>query len=107
MEAEHDPDGRWRALVNERLFNYHRDLQRRLDRYWFLAAPDWDSVIDWRWQQEREAVAAGAPPHLDSREAVAEFLDQFQRISQHMLATCRQWADVVVRLDREHMMRIG
>lgn len=106
MEAEHDPDGRWRAQVNERLYSYHRDFKRRRQCCWFLAVPAWDSVIDWRWQQEREAGQSGVPLLLDSREAVSAFLDQFQRISQHMLDTCRHWADRVVSLDRQHVMRI-
>lgn len=104
LEAEQDLDGRWRRLVNAQLARYQRDLGPRLDRRWFLAVPDWKSVVDWRWQQEREQ--AGAARHLTNREAVTRFLDQFQRIATHMLATCTEWAAVVVRLDDRHVMHV-
>lgn len=105
LEAERDPNGRWRVLVNEQLAQYHRDLQHRLERRWFLAAPGWESVVDWRWQQEQEEPAERR--HLSSRDAVREFLEHFQRISLHMLSSCRNWADVVVRLDEQHLMRVS
>lgn len=104
LEAERDPDGCWRGLVNDELARYHRDLAQRLHRRWFLAVPDWESVVAWRWQQETEG--AGAERHLESLEAVARFLDQFQRIAMHMRATCGEWADVVVRLDDRHVMHL-
>lgn len=104
LEAERDPDGRWRAVVNERLAEYHRDLRERLDRFWFLAVPGWDCVVDWRWQQECER--ADGRSYLENRAEVAAFLDPFQRIALHMLATCRQWADVVVRIDERHVMHV-
>lgn len=104
MEAERDPDGRWRGLVNDELARYHRDLAHRLHRRWFLAVPDWESVLAWRWQQETEA--AEAERHLESFDAVARFLDQFQRIALHMQATCGEWANRVVRLDDRHVMHV-
>lgn len=104
MEAERDSDGRWRRMVNEALARYHRDLEHRLHRRWFLAVPGWESVVEWRWQQENEQ--PGTERLLDSREAVAEFLAQFERVAMHMLATSGEWADVVIRLDDRHVMHI-
>ena len=102
LEAVNDPDCRWRAAVNEWLARYHQDLGDRLDARWFMNAPSWDKVIDWRWQQEREAIRSGSPPHLESREAVAHFLGQYQRIASHMLETCDEWADVIIWIDQDH-----
>ena len=104
FEAEQDADGRWRRLVNESLAQCHRDLAPRLDGCWFLAVPDWDSVIDWRWQQERETNMDGRRLHLQSRQAVRCFLDPFQRIALHMLSECEQWADPVIGIDHQHLM---
>lgn len=107
METQEDPDGRWRSMVNTQLARYHDDLASRLDRRWFLAVPDWTHVIDWRWQQERELQVENAGRHLADRAAVAGFLSQFERISRHMSATCREWADRVIPVDTQHVMRPG
>lgn len=104
LEAADDEDGRWRTQVSEGLARYHEDLSARIDRRWFLAVPGWASTIEWRWQQERELADGGC--HLESREAVVHFLDQFQRIAMHMLDTCDDWADIVIRIDKQHVMHI-
>jgi D-glycerate 3-kinase len=93
-EALQDSDGRWRKQVNEKLARYHHDLDTRLDARWFMAVPGWTQVIDWRWQQEQESFRTGHKGYLNSRKAVSDFLDQFQRIAQHMCSTCEQWADI-------------
>lgn len=105
MEREMDVDGGWRKGVNAQLARYHGDLESRLDRKWFLAAPDWAHVIDWRWQQEREVSASGNPRHLGDRGAVEAFLQHFERIARHMHRSCASWADTVIAVDRAHVMR--
>lgn len=105
MEREMDVDGGWRIGVNAQLARYHEDLECRLDRKWFLAAPDWAHVIDWRWQQEREVSASGNPRHLVDRGAVEAFLQHFERIARHMLRSCTSWADTVIAVDRAHVLR--
>ena len=101
-ERSADPDGVWRHYVNEQLARYHRDLADRIDRFWYLAVPDWDCVIDWRWQQEREL----ARPRLRNREAVAHFLATFERIVQHMQASSQDWADLRLRADSLHCLQV-
>lgn len=106
LEIREDPDGHWRSFVNQQVGRYHRDLSARLDRRWVMTAPGWRAVTDWRWQQERERSAGGAESHLESREAVAAFLGQFERLARHVEDSCEAWADVLIRLDAQHVMRV-
>lgn len=107
LEAGEDADGRWRKAVNDQLARYHSDLESRLHQTWFLAAPDWAHVTEWRWQQECEGSGPTGARHLDDRKAVEGFLQHFERIARHMLRSCRSWADVVIRVDSDHVMRPG
>jgi D-glycerate 3-kinase len=106
FEERQDADGEWRSRVNQLLARHHLDLAHRLDSRWFLAAPDWSSVIDWRWQQELEDNTEGRLRHLQSRQAVTRFLAPFQRIAMHMLSGCERWADQIVQIDNQHMMSL-
>jgi len=106
FESRQDPDGQWRTLVNELLAQYHRDLARRLDYCWFLAVPDWSSVVDWRWQQEREDNTEGQHRLLENRQAVSRFLAPFQRIALHMLSGCERWADQIIDMNNHHIMSL-
>jgi D-glycerate 3-kinase len=106
-EALQDSDGRWRKQVNETLARYHHDLDTRLDARWVMAVPGCAQVIDWRWQQEQESIRTGHQGYLNNRKAVSDFLDQFQRIAQHMCSTCRQWADIIINIDQQHQLSLN
>lgn len=103
MEDLHDADRAWRTRVNAHLAEYHQDLESRLARRWYLSAPDWDAVVQWRWQQEQQR-AAQVDRHLKSRQDVEQFLQQFQRIVVHMQNTASQWADQIVTIDTHHIL---
>jgi D-glycerate 3-kinase len=103
FEATRDADGSWRRAVNDHLARFSAALDSRLDRRWLLGAPDWQTVVAWRWAQEREL-----PPErrlLEDRAAVARFLDPFRRLCDHMDARREDWADRVVAFDRGHQPR--
>lgn len=94
LEAEEDPDGRWRRFVNAQLKAGYRSLFSRVDMLVFLAAPAFDVVADWRIEQER---ANGGP----MRDAdVRRFVEHFRRITDHMLQTMPREAAVTIALDR-------
>jgi D-glycerate 3-kinase len=102
VEREQDPEGSWRAMVNQELAARRADLQRRVDHFWYLRVPDWNCVLDWRWQQEQELT----DPRLKSRAEVDRFLASFERIVGHMQTTCADWADCVLTCDRSHRIEI-
>ena len=103
LEAEKDPDGRWRKWVNRALRNYELGLSPLLDVRWHLLGPDWETVIDWRWQQEQQQERRW----LTSREEVERFLAPYQRLCDHVRDHAREWSDRVIRLDRHHRLIDG
>ncbi len=111
MEAEHDPDGAWRTLVNDHLARYHRDLETRLAQRWYLRVPGWEAMVEWRWQQEQEGPGVqerpgGQATHLQSRADVEQFLRPFQRIVTHMQDTAPRWADRIITIDNNHLLSL-
>jgi D-glycerate 3-kinase len=101
LERSQDALLTWRRYVNSCMEIYYSSLRQRVGQCWYLAVPDWDCVIDWRWQQEREL----SRPLLSSREETGNFLATFERIVRHMLATSHNWADFRLEADRSHRLR--
>jgi D-glycerate 3-kinase len=97
LERNEDLLGIWRRWVNEKLRDYQR-LWNRFDALAVLQAPGWDVVSDWRSEQERSLHARGAPQAMDAN-ALARFLQHYERISRHALATLPARADRVLKLD--------
>jgi D-glycerate 3-kinase len=98
MERFDDADGCWRQEVWKAWQQLYTALRNRLDHVWYIRVPDWNCVIDWRWQQEQEL----AQMNLKSRAEVENFLGSFERIVNHMQDSYPQWADLVMEADRNH-----
>ncbi len=104
LERDYDPDGRWRHAVNAALGGPYRDLFARLDRLVFLAAPDFAVVRAWRTQQEhglkhRLKREGRRGSHVMSDAEVGRFVQYYERLTRHILATMPAYADLTLRLD--------
>lgn len=99
LERDRDSDGVWRRWTNAALAGPYQRFFGRFDAIVHLAAPDFDAVLDWRCEQEAGLMDL-APGDLPAarREAIAGFIQHFERITRHMLAGGVA-ATVTVRLD--------
>ncbi len=103
LESEQDVGEIWRQWVNLHLQKFDHMINQRVNLRWYLRAPDWDSIIDWRWQQEQELPLKA----LKSRTDVAHFLAHYQRLVEHMQATAETWSDLIISLNASHCATIS
>ncbi len=105
LEAEKDPDGRWRHYVNERLRRDYARVFTELDALVFLQAPGFEAILRWRTEQERKlgAAAAGRAGAVMSDERVLEFIRHFERITRNNMDAVRSNADIVLEFDEYHV----
>lgn len=102
LERQHDPDGRWRRFINRQLSQGYRELFAMLDALVYLQAPDFAAVTRWRWLQERRLAERRSGGAIMDREQLTTFLQYFERLTRHNMATLPAIADVVITLDAEH-----
>ncbi len=98
LERIQDADGRWRKFVNERLGGEYAALWGLLDELVFLEVPGLDAVRRWRLKQEENRPQAR---RLDA-EAVAAFVEFYERITYEMLERMPARANWVVSLGEDH-----
>lgn len=96
LEADEDPDGRWRAHVNAALGGEYRALFDRIDVQVLLEAPDFGVVPVWRAQQEEPLRREGRG--MDDA-ALARFIAHYERLTRHILREMPPRADLLLRLD--------
>lgn len=101
LEAERDSDGRWRREVNRRVGADYLDFARALDALLFLKAPGFETVLDWRCQQEADLLGV-SPDRLppEERERLGDFIQYFERVTRRLLSGGVIDGAVVVELDR-------
>lgn len=96
LEAEEDPDGRWRIAVNEHLKTDYAELFQRLDMLVMLRVPSFEKAIEWRQLQESKL------SHQQNEDQLLRFMMHFERLTRHMLESIPAYADTVIDIDDQH-----
>lgn len=101
VEREEDPQGTWRRYCNDALARDFPALWSRIDRMLFLQPPGFETVPDWRWQQETTLQAASRGQRGMDRAQVERFVQLFERVSRQALRRLPGIAEWTLRLDGE------
>jgi D-glycerate 3-kinase len=112
LERERDPDGVWRSHVNAALAGPYRALFARLDLLVLFTAPDFETVLAWRREQEaklrrRLAEAGQGADRAMSDEEVAVFVQHYERLTRHIARETPARADLVLALDADRRSSIS
>jgi len=99
LEAEEDPDGRWRGYVNAQLDGPYQGLFAKLQELVFLQAPSFEAVLGWRQEQERKLVARTGAGMSDAE--VARFIAHYERLTRAMLSELPDRARLVFPLGED------
>jgi D-glycerate 3-kinase len=99
LEAEEDPDGRWRIAVNAHLKTDYAELFGRLDMLVMLRVPSFEKAIEWRQLQESKL------SHQQNEDQLLRFMLHFERLTRHMLESVPAYADSVIDIDDQHNFR--
>ncbi|MDX1589022.1 MAG: hypothetical protein R3296_08800 [Oleiphilaceae bacterium] len=107
LEALEDPDGRWRRYVNDQLAGPYQDLLNAMDYRLHLAAPDWQAIRRWRWQQEKQLMGQQRERYqggLQTRDAFDRFMAHYQRLSQSLMDDGGNHAEMCLQLDQQQRL---
>lgn len=102
LEAEEDPDGVWRTLVNHWLGEDYAKLFQLIDMLVMLKVDSFDAVYENRLKQEQKLADLNplGPGLLDEDELV-RFISHYERLTRHMLKEMPERADILFEIDRE------
>ena len=98
LERDRDAAMIWRRHANEALAAYQQ-LFARIDTLVLLCAPDWETVLGWRIEQEHtlRRTRDDAVGIMDDA-AVAAFVSHYERLTRHILSEMPGRADLVLQL---------
>ncbi len=104
LERDEDPDGVWRGYVNAALAGDYQALFARMHRLILLTAPNFETVVRWRTEQEvklraRLLAEGGDLSRTMDEPDVARFVAHYERLTRWVLLEAPTRADRVIRLD--------
>ncbi len=104
LEENDDRDGIWRAYVNRALQNDYPPLFALVDELIMLQAPAFDTVFNWRLEQEQKMVKRLEKEGIEcgsgvmSEQQILRFISYFQRVTENILDEMPQRADHLFKL---------
>jgi D-glycerate 3-kinase len=106
LEEKEDPLAIWRTAVNKTLNEDYRELFSLNDILVFLKAPDFETVLQWRSEQEMKlGQNAGTDrSHIMLPDDIARIVQYLERITRHDLRELPKVADHVFAFDRAHQI---
>jgi D-glycerate 3-kinase len=111
LEAERDADGVWRRTVNQALAGEYQRLFGLLDQLIMLQAPSFETVFNWRLEQEEKMLArlgnaATKKQHqgIMTASQIGEFIAHYQRITEHSLGEMPPRTDHLFKLDSQRQI---
>ncbi|TGD74114.1 hypothetical protein E4634_08250 [Mangrovimicrobium sediminis] len=105
LEADEDPDGRWRGYVNRVLAERFPAVYALVDEWLMLRAPSFDCVYRWRLEQEQKLAARRAGAGVMTPAEVARFIQFYQRLTEHCLAELPAKVNHLFTLDEQRRIR--
>lgn len=108
LEAEEDQNGVWRRHVNSELASpAYQSVFMEADVFFFLRAPDMESVRRWRYQQEQRLAERQPGKAIMSEQEIDRFIMYFERITKRMLKDMPKVANLTLYLDERHQVVRG
>ncbi len=100
LERDEDADLVWRRYVNLALASRYAALFDMVDFLIMLKAPSFEQVYQWRQTQEDKLArrAAGSGTRIMNAAQLRRFIQHYERITRHALASLPARADVVFHL---------
>jgi len=112
LEQQNDSRGLWRGYVNQQLKEHYQPLYQLFDHWVALQAPSFDYVYRWRLEQEQKLEQKLAslgntsqPSALMSEKQVFDFIQHFQRLTEHGLDTLPLFSDTTFILDKQRNIK--
>lgn len=104
LESVDDADESWRRYVNHQLAQGYQQLFSRIQLLIMLQAPKFEQVYAWRRLQEQKLRRQDSKGMSDvmNDEQLDYFIQHFERLTRHCLATLPKYADIVFQLDVNH-----
>ncbi|EKE69619.1 hypothetical protein [Gallaecimonas xiamenensis] len=103
LEAEEDSAGIWRRYVNDQLKGPYQAFFDRIHYQVFMQAPSMEAVLRWRQQQEHQLKArAGDGPGIMGDATIARFIQHYERLTRHLLASHPRNTQLRLVLDEDH-----
>ena len=108
MEKLNDKKFVWRKYANQQLRTKYKDLYSQLNCMVYLKAKNFNMLQKWRLKQEHKLwlkTNKSSSHKIMSKGDVINFMQTYQRITEHMFKNMPKYASIVLNLNNNHQIK--
>ena len=108
LEKLKDTKTVWRYYVNQQLKNKYKALYSQLNCIIYLKAENFNLLQKWRIKQEhklRLKTKEKTSHKIMNKEAIINFMQTYQRITQNMFKKTPSYASIILKLNANHQIK--
>ena len=108
LEKLNDPKFVWRHYVNQQLKTKYKALYSQLNCIIYLKAENFNLLQKWRIKQEhklRLKTKEKTSHKIMNKEAIINFMQTYQRITQNMFKKTPSYASIILKLNANHQIK--
>ena len=108
LEKLNDPKFVWRHYVNQQLKTKYKALYSQLNCIIYLKAENFNLLQKWRIKQEQKLrlkIKKKTSHKIMNKEAIINFMQTYQRITQNMFKKTPSYASIILNLNAKHQIK--
>ncbi len=106
LEKQRDKKKVWRKKVNLELKEDYFKIFNLIDKLIFLKVPSFKYVLKWRLLQEKKLRITSKGNKTMNDKQIENFIMYYERITKHMIKNLPKKADIVIRIDERHRLKV-
>ena len=108
LEKANDQKLKWRKYVNQQLKTKYKQLYSQLNCIIYLKAKNFSLLQKWRLKQEHKLwlkTKKSSSHKIMSKGDVINFMQTYQRITEHMFKKMPKYASIILNLNSNHQIK--
>ena len=105
VEKELDKDFKWRKYYNSKLKNEYQQIFKTFDRIIYLQPPSFQSVLKWRYAQEKNNAKKTKTKNFMDKNTTKNFILYYEKLTKWMIKNMPDKADMLIKVDKAQKIK--
>tara|TARA_Y100001970_G_scaffold271292_1_gene366321 strand:- start:212 stop:1069 length:858 start_codon:yes stop_codon:yes gene_type:complete len=105
IEKKFDKNFKWRNYYNLKLKMEYQKIFNSFDKTIYLQSPSFESVLKWRYAQEKNNAKKTKTKNFMSKNATKTFILYYEKLTKWMMKNMPANADMLIKVDKDQKIR--
>ena len=105
IEKRFDKNFKWRNYYNIKLKMEYQKIFNSFDKIIYLQPPSFQSVLKWRFAQEKNNAKKTKTKNFMNKNATRTFISYYEKLTKWMMKNMPGYADMLIKVDKDQKIK--